>query len=130
MSAKALLSRAFKKGSQTSIKILSPVSLPGPSGMNSSKKTTYKPGKSLSCVWIWKDATNDNEVGERQEYRAVCQIRPEVLGEDVLSSDCRIEKKDSDGEWLIDTIHPAQELDGFSLIRIEVRKPKAGGNKV
>ncbi|ULH28729.1 hypothetical protein FH581_022045 [Leptospira weilii] len=129
MSTKALLSRAIQKGSKTRIKILSPVSTPGPSGMNASKKTTYKPGKSFSCVWIWKDATNDNEVGERQEYRAVCQIRPEVLGAEILSPDCRIEKE-SFGEWLIDTIHPVQELEGFSLIRIEVRKPKAGGNKV
>ncbi|EMJ66162.1 hypothetical protein [Leptospira sp. P2653] len=128
MSTKALLSRAIKKGSQTSIKILSPVSTPGPSGMNASKKTTYRPGKSLSCVWIWKDATNDNEVGERQEYRAVCQILPKDLETIIIGPECRIQKDGS--EWLIDTIHPVQELEGFSLIRIEVTKPKAGGNKV
>ncbi|EKP12691.1 hypothetical protein [Leptospira borgpetersenii] len=130
MSAKALLNRAFKKGSQAKVKILTPTVLPGSSGMNAAKKMIYKPGKSISCVWIWKDAANDNEVGARQEYRAVCQIHPKDLGAEILSPDCRIEKEGSEGEWLIDTIHPAQELDGFSLIRVEVRKPKAGGNKV
>ncbi|MDI7196299.1 hypothetical protein [Leptospira santarosai] len=129
MSINALLSRAFEKGSQANVRILSPTVVAGSSGMNAAKKTTYKPGENIPCVWIWKDAASDNEVGERQEYRAVCQIHPEDLGTEILTPDCRIEKEDS-GEWLIDTIHPAQEMEGFSLIRVEVRKPKAGGNKV
>ncbi len=130
MSIHSMLDRAFEKGAQAKIKILTPVSVPVPSGLNASKKTTYISSKDISCVWIWKDTANDNEVGERQEYRAVCQIRPEDLGAEILSPNCRIEKEDSEGEWLIDTIHPVQELEGFQLIRIEVTKPKAGGNKV
>ncbi|MDI7227925.1 hypothetical protein QMM87_04435 [Leptospira santarosai] len=128
MSIHSILDRAFEKGAQTKIKILTPVVLPGASGLNASKKTTYKPSESIPCVWIWKDAASDNEVGERQEYKAVCQIHPEDLGTETISPECRIEKDGS--EWLVDTIHPVQELEGFSLIRIEVRKPKAGGNKV
>ncbi len=128
MSIHSMLDRAFEKGAQAKIKILAPISAPAPSGLNASKKTTYKPGENISCVWIWKDAASDNEVGERQEYRAVCQIRPEDLGSEIISQECRIWKDES--EWLIDTIHPVQELEGFSLIRIEVTKPKAGGNKV
>lgn len=128
MSIQAMLNRAFEKGAQTTIKILSPVSVPAPSGLNASKKTTYRSSEDISCVWVWKDSESDNEVGERQEYRAVCQIRPEDLGTTIIGPECRIQKDGS--EWLIDTIHPVQELEGFSLIRIEVTKRQAGGNKV
>ncbi|WP_078123753.1 MULTISPECIES: hypothetical protein [Leptospira] len=122
-----MLDRAFEKGAQTKIKILTPTQVLGTSGLNASKKTTYRSSEDISCVWIWKDAESDNEVGERQEYRAVCQILPKDL-ETIIGPECRIGKDGS--EWLIDTIHPVQELEGFSLIRIEVTKPKAGGNKV
>ncbi|EKS10155.1 hypothetical protein LEP1GSC071_3936 [Leptospira santarosai str. JET] len=128
MSIHSMLDRAFEKGAQESIKILTPTLVPAPSGLNASKKITYRGGKDILCIWVWKDAASDNEVGERQEYRAVCQIRPEDLESEILSQECRIEKDGS--EWLVDTIHPVQELEGFSLIRIEVTKPKAGGNKV
>ncbi|KAA1289085.1 hypothetical protein C4X99_21155 [Leptospira interrogans serovar Geyaweera] len=123
-----MLDRAFEKGAQAKIKILTPVSVPAPSGLNVSKKTTYISSEDISCVWIWKDSTSDKEVGERQEYRAVCQIHPEDLGTTIVGPECRVQKDGS--EWLIDTIHPVQELEGFQLIRIEVTKPKAGGNKV
>ncbi|MEI7014940.1 hypothetical protein [Leptospira licerasiae] len=123
-----MLDRAFEKGTQGKIQILTPVSVAGPSGLNASKKITYQPGKAIPCVWIWKDPISDTEVGERQEYRAVCQIRPGDLSSESLGPECRIRKEDS-GDWLVDTIHPAQEIEGFVLIRIEIRKPKAGGNK-
>ncbi|EMM99128.1 hypothetical protein LEP1GSC021_4758 [Leptospira noguchii str. 1993005606] len=123
-----MLNRAFEKGAQAKIKILTPTSAPAPSGLNASKKTTYRESEDIPCIWIWKDATSDNEVGERQEYRTVCQIRPEDLGTTIVGQECRVQKDGS--EWLVDTIHPVQELEGFSLIRIEVTKPKAGGNKV
>ncbi|TGM88499.1 hypothetical protein [Leptospira licerasiae] len=128
MSIASLLDRAFEKGTQSQIQILTPVSMPGPSGLNASKKITYQTGKNIPCVWIWKDPISDAEVGERQEYRAVCQIRPTDLGSETLGPECRIRKEDS-GDWLVDTVHPAQEIEGFVLIRIEIRKPKAGGNK-
>lgn len=128
MSIHSMLDRAFEKGAQAKIKILTPTSVPAPSGLNASKKTTYRGGEDIPCIWVWKDAESDSEVGERQEYRAVCQIRPEDLGITTIGPECRIQKDGS--EWLIKTIHPVQELEGFSLIRIEVTKPKAGGNKV
>lgn len=123
-----MLDRAFEKGCQAKIQILTPISVPNSSGLNASKTITYKAGKALPCVWIWKDPSSDTEVGERQEYRAVCQIRPADLGDEKPGPECRI-RKDNTGDWLVDTIHPAQEIEGFSLIRIEVRNPKAGGNK-
>lgn len=139
MSIRSMLERGFRDTTNATVTLLSKEVLPGKQGLNSKKEISWKPIGSMECNWIWTNSDEDKSAGERQTYSAICQILTEDLGDIVITQDCRIlrsavalpENLKNDIEyWLISTIHPAQELDGFSVRRVEVYKPKAGGNSV
>ncbi|PJZ43671.1 hypothetical protein CH361_19270 [Leptospira brenneri] len=134
-----MLDRGFRDTTNAAITILSKESQPGKQGLNSKKEISWKPIGSFDCNWIWTRSEEDNAVGERQSYSAICQVLTEELGDIKITQECRILRsavalpenlRNESEHWLISTAHPAQELDGFSVRRIEIYKPKAGGNSV
>ncbi|MBM9546137.1 hypothetical protein JWG40_03865 [Leptospira sp. 201903074] len=139
MSIRSMLDRGFRSTTNATITILSKDTQAGKQGLNSKKDITWKPIGSIDCNWIWTRSDEDKSVGERQTYSAICQVLTEELKDILITQECRILRsavalpenlKNTYEHWLISTIHPAQELDGFSVIRIEIYKPKAGGNSV